>query len=151
MQHLKIPHEELTIRALSWNQPFASLMLRGKIETRKRSTKVRGLVLICSCKKEYEYGQVIDISGEQTGRITDTLQCHWSSLPLGKAIAVGELTDCRPMTEEDADKCFVAYREGLWCWVFENVRPIHPFDFKGKQGWGILDNETKQKIKYIGG
>jgi hypothetical protein len=41
------------IRALTWKEPYASLMLHGKIETRTWYTKYRGLVLICAGLKHY--------------------------------------------------------------------------------------------------
>lgn len=137
------------IRALWWNQPYAQLMVHGKIETRTRHTNVRGKVLICSCKKEYPHQKVIEISGEQTGRINRTLQVHHSCLPMGQAIAIGNLAGCRRMTRADEDRCFVEYRPELWCWIFEEVQPIELFEIKGKQGWAILDAETKSKIKII--
>ncbi len=143
-----------TIRSLSWYQPYASLMLHGKIETRRYPTNVRGKVLICACKKPYSITQIAEISGhEQYIRIVESkLSGHvFHRENLGCAIAIGDLVDCRPMTKEDADKCFVGYNEDkkLWCWIFENVRKIEPFQIRGKQGWGILDEETKSKIKII--
>lgn len=144
--------QKQVIRALSWNQPYASMMLHGKIETRRRSTNVRGKVLICACKKEYGYKTVDAISGQQTRyRIYEVLNTEPScfNLPKGQAIAIADLVDCRPMTKEDEDICFVEYRPGLYCWVFENVQAIEPFPFKGKQGWSILDEESAAKIKVL--
>ena len=144
--------ENETIRCLSWYQPYASLMLHGKIETRKYPTKVRGKVLICSGKRQLKEFDLFYISGErQTGRIYEALRVSNIKEPLGMAIAIGDLVDCRPMTKEDADKCYVRYREDikLWCWIFENIRAIEPFEIRGKQGWGILDEQTKSKIIII--
>lgn len=154
------------IRALWWKQPFASLMLHGKIETRTYPTNVRGKVLICAAQKGYKASEIIDISGlAQYGRICVLLNMrHYSgySLPLGQAIAIGTLVNCRPMTPADEDKCFVQYRKPwyvetkrgtvkkqLYCWEFADVKAIEPFPLKGKQGWATLDTETINKIHIL--
>lgn len=41
------------IRALSTKQPYASLMLHGKVETRTWDSKYLGWVLICASKQAY--------------------------------------------------------------------------------------------------
>ena len=132
------------VRALSWKQPYASLMLHGKIETRKWPTKYRGLVLICASKTGYKF-EVINnqISGsKQCDRIWLTLECErFKDLPSGQAIALGELVDCRKMRPEDEDACFVKYNPDLWCHIYRNVRAIQPFDYKGSQGWRKITND----------
>lgn len=55
------------IRALSWKEPYASLMLHGKIETRPWSTKYRGLVLVCASQKPYTEAELMGIAGVATG------------------------------------------------------------------------------------
>ncbi len=147
--------KDATIRALWWNQPFASLMLPPfyKDETRKRPTKVRGKVLICACKEPYAFTKVGEISGmEQLNRIFLAFGNSWPvrySLPTGLAIGIGELVDCYPMKKEHEDKCYVQYKPHLWVWKFDNVQPIEPFPIQGKQGWAILDEETKAKINVL--
>jgi hypothetical protein len=141
------------IRALSWKEPYASLMLHGKIETRTWGTKYRGLVLICSSKKAYTHEQVYNISG---GLVTDFIRKvigrnydHWQNniIKQGYAIAMGRLVDCRPMKKKDEDKCFVRYNSNLWCHIYEDVRAINPFPWKGSQGWKILTEEQISKIE----
>ncbi len=141
-------HPITSMLALSWKQPFASLMLHGKIETRTWKTNYRGLVLICSSKKPYSYKIIKDISGEaQYQRIMDkTLD---EELFLGSAIAVGNLVDCRPMQPDDEEKTFVAYRDGLYCHIYENVKPIKPFIWKGTQGWKKVSQDIINKIEYL--
>lgn len=149
------------ILALSWKQPFGTAMLYGKIETRVWNTNYRGLVLICTSKAAYSQHSVIGISGNrQFIRMCEAMIRDTKTLDLnGYAIAIGRLVDCRPMTKEDEDKCFVAYREPwvdgnekqrqLYCHVYEDVKAIEPFPWKGSQGWTELDEETKSKIKFI--
>lgn len=138
------------VRYLGWKQPFASLMLYGKIETRTWPTKYRGLVLITASKQPYHMEQYADISGEQYQNIWDVLG-NPEDVILGHAIAVGRLVDCRKMLPEDAAKCFVKYYPDLYCHVYEDVRAIEPFEMKGAQGWRKLTNEVLSKIKYIDG
>lgn len=94
-----------------------------KDETRRRKTNVRGKVLICACKKEYPFTTVMQISEQyQYERLNDKLGWQqFNLLPLGKAIAIGELVNCYPMKLEHANDCFVAYREGLWLLINKNV------------------------------
>ena len=155
------------ILALSWKAPYAQLMLRGKIETRTWPTNYRGWVLICCSKVPYSAEENSIIAGfDQFKRI---LQINPSILnyrpQLGMAIALGKLVDCRPMTKEDEDACFVQYKEPwteskttitsgirdkqkqLWCHIYEDVTPIEHFPFKGGQGWLSLTEEQISKIK----
>ena len=158
--------------ALSWKQPYAELMLHGKKETRKWATDYRGLVLICASKSGYSFNQVRNISGDkQIVRITKTLGRNFDNLlnnyNSGKAIAIGRLVDCRPMLLSDEDDCFVQYRppwteivrtksgkekeakRKLYVHIYEDVKPIEHFDWKGKQGWKEVPDEIKNKIKFL--
>lgn len=136
--------DEEEIRALSWKEPFGSLMLLGKIETRVWPTKYRGKVLICCSKKEYNLDVVRQICGQkQYTRILHTKIDYYS---IGNAIAIGDLVDCRRMKPDDEDKCFVQYHPDLWCHIYENVKKIQPFPWKGSQGWRTLSPEIKSKI-----
>lgn len=143
------------LMALSWKQPYAELMLHGKIETRTWHTNYRGWVLICASKKGYNFDQVYDISGnKQIVRITETLgrnNDHFlNNYRSGIAIAVGRLVDCRPMRrKEDEDKCFVEWHRTLWCHVYENVRAIEPIPWKGTRGWKEVDLNFKNQIKFL--
>lgn len=141
---------EQPLRALSWKQPFADLMLHGKIETRTWPTKYRGWVLICASKKPYNHKQILSISGLQTRRIRETLPMLYDLYlndHLGKAIAIGYLTGCRPMIKKDEDRCFVQYHSDLWCHVYESVIPLRePMPWKGSQGWRDVPLEFKNTI-----
>ncbi len=140
------------IRALTWKQPFAELMLHGKIETRTRRTNVRGWVLICAGKIPYTEGDLINISGEAGAqRILVKLNTEGIKERKGQAIGIGWLADCRRMTPSDEAKTFVKFKieQVRYCWVFENVQPIEPFEWSGSQGWTILTDEQKDKIKVL--
>ncbi len=139
--------ENMEMRALSWKEPYASLMLHYKIETRTWSTKYRGLVLICASKKPYTTNQVIGISGyPQVNRNFPFSILDYTPFS-GVAIAVGELIDCRRMKLEDQDKCFVEWKPGLWCHLYKDVRPLaFCIPWKGYQGWKKLSKEVIDKL-----
>lgn len=135
------------IKALSWRQPYGSLMLHGKIETRTWSSNYRGLVLICTSIRSYTIDKISRISGmKQFNRIIDTTTHLDLGGKNGMAIAIGRLIDCRPMVKEDEDKCFVKYYPDLYCHIYEDVTPIKPFPWKGKQGWMKVPEEIINKI-----
>lgn len=140
------------MRALSWKEPYASLMLHGKIETRKWKTNYRGPVLICSSKKPYSLYSVKNISGErQYERILQILGSEDmtdKNYNCGNAIAISNLIDCRPMTPEDEDACFVKYRPGLWCHIYKGVWVVKRFPFKGKRGWSNVSDALIERMGY---
>jgi hypothetical protein len=156
------------LRALSWKEPFASLMLHGKIETRTWDTKYRGWVLICASQKPYSGSEIVDIgSYEILNTIIKTVngRVDWFE---GKAIAIGKLVDSRQMTVTDEAKCFVRYRapwieervskktgqvklveKQLWCHVYEDVQPIDPIAWTGTQGWSTVSDDFKRQINLL--
>lgn len=124
------------LRALSIREPFASLMLHRKIETRTWATPYRGLVLICASQKPYHEIEIIKISGEaQAYRILKYINAKNIDEQPGKAIAIMELIDCRPMEPADEDNCFVKYDPKLYCHVMTMVTPIKPTPWKGSLGY----------------
>lgn len=147
------------MKALSWKQPYGSLMLHGKIETRTWPTTYRGEVLICTSAKPYGTPSVFNISGfDQQRRIYSRLPLD-EPLPHGMAIAVATLVDCREMTKADEAACFVEYCEPwidekgkekrLWCHIYENVRPIQPFPWKGSQGFSHVPQHFINNLIYL--
>lgn len=149
--------ESTEVRALSWKQPYADLMLRCKLETRKWKTKYRGLVLICSSKISYNRAEINTISGENITKDIRRLYNILSAEKMmkgvnalnGKAISIGRLIDCRPMVKEDEKKAYVLFKEGLYVFEFTEVTPIIPFDWTGSQGWQILNEAKKEQIKML--
>lgn len=139
------------VRALSWKEPFASLMLHGKIETRKWSTRYRGLVLICASQKPYTEAELMGICGTSTGaqKIFNFMNGRGIKENPGYAIAIGTLVDCRLMELEDEEKSFVEFWGHLYCHIYEDVQPIEPIPFKGQQGWKKLDQAFIDKIKVL--
>lgn len=137
------------MKALSWREPFASLMMCGKIETRTWKTNYRGWVLICASQKKHTEGTIISISGEiQSQRILSLINRGKLKENPGFAIAIGELVDCRPMCKSDEETCFVKYNPELWCHVYRHVREIVPFKWKGQLGFKNLSQTDLNRIKF---
>jgi hypothetical protein len=140
------------LRALTLNEPFASLMLQDKIETRKWPTKYRGWVLICAAKKPYSFIDLQRMSRSQINRINaafgfdDLYRGEAEGYYCGYAFAVGRLVDCRPMKPEDESRCYVDWVKGLHCHIYENIAKIEPFQWKGVQGWKTVDPDLVRKI-----
>lgn len=151
MNPQKVIETTVIMRALSWKQPYGSLMLPpfNKIETRTWRTNYRGAVLLCASKVPYSWNTVKEISGnKQFNRILD-LQHPMRNTLEGHAFAVGELVECRPMEKKDEDQCFVQFHSDLYCHVYQNVKPIKPIPFKGKQGWSWVPQDITDQIQYI--
>lgn len=143
---------EFPLRALTWNQPFAELMLHGKQETRERQCHVRGWVLICAAQKPYTGLKVQNIAGEVQGlRIAAMELKHRKDFDVtGHAIAIGYIHNSRPMVQADEHCTYVQYVPGKWVWEFRDVHRIKPIPFTGKQGWGfVTDFETLDKIEIV--
>jgi hypothetical protein len=94
------------MKALSLKEPWATLVASGKktIETRKWRTNYRGPVLICACQ------------------------------PVGMALCIVELLDCRPMIDEDWPKACCDPYSPAFAWVLGKVTPIERFAVRGMQG-----------------
>lgn len=137
------------VRSLFWKQPFAALMLHGKIETRTWNTAYRGLVLICATKKPVQDLRQYS-NGEQIPFIEYFLATDPVSHIHGHALALGRIVESRPMQKQDEERCMVAYNPALWCHVYQDVRKIKPFALCGNpQGWKILAEEQIKMIEYV--
>lgn len=163
--------ENETIRTLGFYQPFCSLMLHGKKETRwvregRKPPFPLGKYLLYSTKKPCTPEQLLIWCGwiYEGNYIAETLFTDKTVQLNGYAIAIGELVSLRRMTVEDERSAFVKYlefdfrdgKDGItyacvqWILEFENVQAIEPFKFNdGKQGVGILNPELHHKIKIL--
>lgn len=147
------------VRALTWRQPYGSLMLHGKQETRTWDTKYRGLVLICAGLNSYPAYELEQLAGlHQYNRILDlTYEFPKENFYItGQAIAIGELTDTLLMDNMIRvvagrqwleDLTFVEWKPTLFMHYYKHVTPIEPFPWKGSQGWRTLTEEQKILIK----
>lgn len=168
--------QEEKVMALSWRQPYADMMIAGKIETRTWPTNYRGLVLICASKESYLDSDIQNITGMGASfkflafftRLPVGIEKRSYNFLKGHAIAIGRLVDCRPMAATDQTMTLVLYKKPwvetlcrgkkrqfkmveklLWCHVYEDVMPIEPFEWKGTLGWKTVSDDVKALIKMI--
>ena len=130
--------------ALSLWQPHASLIAEGVklIETRSKKINLRGDVLICSAQR-------LDASVREEIKAYKNLGLLEPSFNLsnafGKAIAMVEIYDCVPMTEElrkDAALLETHAIEGKWGYLLRNIRPVRGvYAVKGGRGFFYVDSE----------
>lgn len=122
------------MKALSIKEPWAALIVAGKktIETRTWRTAYRGPLLIVTSK-------VLD---ETAMRMFSGLNIP--ALPLGYAVAIANLIDCRPMQLEDDWAAQCPYHRQLYAWVLENIEPIAPFPVRGRLRLFDVDVESSQ-------
>ena len=106
------------MKAISIRQPWATWIAEGKktIETRPWKTEYRGDLLIVSSKTPSTGG-----------------------LPLGQALCVVRLADCRPLTKDDENATRSKFLTGLYAWVLKDVRKLKPFPVRGHQGLYEVD------------
>jgi hypothetical protein len=148
----------MPVRALSWKQPYATMMLYGKAETRVWSTNYRGLVLICSSWKEFTYAKQMEISGAaQVRRMRQKMAINSFPALDGHALAIGRLHNCKSMAdyaptrdskevEAIENLTYVRFYLDLFVFEFKDVRPIQPMPWKGSQKWRTITQEDKNNI-----
>lgn len=144
--------DNVEVRALYWKQPFGSLMLHDKVETRVWDTDYRGWVLIICSQEGYNFSQLKKLSGlKQMARIREALSGKGSFHLNGMAIAIGKLTHCQPMHPEDENMTFVKFANNLYCHLYEQVVPIKPFKpfEKGFVGLRKVTNDIKEQIEIL--
>ena len=100
------------MKALSVRQPWASLIASGRktLEVRSWPTTYRGPLLICAAKRPHGH------------------------LPIGVAVAVVEVVDCRPATSADAAAACCEIGAGEFVWVLRDPRPVEPVPVSGRLG-----------------
>lgn len=159
------------IRTLGLYQPYASLMLHGKVESRwvkagKKPPFPLGKYMIYSTKKSYSEKEFKHISGGCYRYAVVLLEDESTKNLNGYAIAVADLVEVTtfgqstgmpenrafvdtPMDQWESNDPITIDGHVLTALVFENVKRIKPFPFKGKQGVGFLTEEQVSKIEII--
>lgn len=130
----------MEIKAISLWQPWASLIALGykQYETRSWSTHYRGRILICSALKNTPFLRSVADDLVNQHQLSHCYQ-DWSQYPLGKAVAIGDLTECIPITSNlIAQQSQLELDCGNWqleryAWKLENIKPIIPFPLKRQQ------------------
>lgn len=167
-------HEK--VRTIGLYQPYATLMLYGKIESRwvrsgRKAPFPLGKYLIYSTKKAYKDYEFKRLSGEtfyearKCFGFEELIPACTNNLN-GFAIAVGDLVEVCPMPIAMLERAFFIPPTSeleydapdgqlridgytLWALVYNDVKRIKPFPFKGKQGVGILTEAQRKKIEFL--
>jgi len=139
---------QVKIRALSFHEPFASLIAYGKktIETRYWKAKP-GWFLVCAAQRRLSKEK----EREWCRKYADVkLEMHY-----GKAVAIANISECREMIEADEEKACVGSYCGAFSWILENVIRINPFPVTGRQKWfdvflsmEEVDEETLKIVRW---
>ena len=123
------------MKALSIRQPWANFIFEGsKIkEIRSWATNYRGDLLICASKAPAEFlKKCSEVDDLGRYRVIDKEFHDSDYMYFGKAFFVVELFDCRKMVKEDEEFSLVAFDPQLFAWSLRNIRPVKPFEVKGK-------------------
>lgn len=155
------------IRTIGLYQPYASLMLNGKLESRwvaadRKPPFPKGKYLIYATKKEYSNEEFQRIAGMFWDKAMSILRTEKTKHLTGVGLAIGELyrvesirtiSQCdeafvEPPSPLDDSEQFTYDSHCLWGLRFKDVKRIKPFPFKGKQGVGFLSEEDKKKIVF---
>lgn len=112
------------MKALCLSQPYADWVVAGikTLETRKWMTKHRGPLLIVATQMKSKTW-------------APALELEYAKLPVGKAIGVVEVVNCRVMEpgDENAARCLIYPRARAW--ELKNARRLEaPFPVKGQLG-----------------
>lgn len=151
----------MKIRSLGLYQPYAGLMLFDKIETRwvgfgRKAPFPLGVYLIYATQKALSRYDVFKVSGDRYKEICNRADTFPEFQLRGSAICVATLVEIVDPWTPDNPRFARGYvkheyyhpthrRVGL---VFDGVRAVQPFAFKGKQGVGILTAEEEAKIVF---
>jgi hypothetical protein len=152
-----------TVRALGLYQPFAALMAFGKVETRfvrhgRKAPFPLGKYMLYSCQKSYDVsdGALQDLCTREQEERIEELQYENDFLfcAFGEPMFIADLVKIIDPLTEDVENTWVKFvpetvvqrRVGL---VFENVKQIKPFLFRGKQGIKFLTDKEKSEIEFV--
>lgn len=136
------------INMLSIRQPFAGMMVHGKLETRTRRTNYRGWVLFQSTLNWFDAQQLNEICHPHQIKQMEQLNPMAVAIQQrGIALAIGKLIDCRPMSIDDEKLAFIKYNPNLYVYVYESVMPVKPFALKGSQSMFALPAKYIQLIQ----
>ena len=131
----------LACRGLSLWQPWASFVAAGEktIETRGYRTDYRGPILTCSA-------MTLDTGWRKVSSRPNAGLCDYAGAHVrGRALAVVNLVDCRPMEHRDQDGSMVRFDPAAkrYSWVFDpkGIIRVTPFPVIGRQRMFTV-NET---------
>ncbi len=149
------PQPAGTIKALSLNQPWATLIAIGakRVETRSWGTSYRGMLAIHASKTfssaDQETAQYEPFHSDLAKAGYRTIE----AIPRGALLAITDLIDCVKMTWEwidtidEKEREYGLYSEGRYAWIFSgNVKRFEqPIPARGSLGlwnWAPIEGEA---------
>lgn len=133
------------MKALSLAQPFASLVACGfkTLETRQQRIHYRGPLVICSTKTfDADAWKLLRDDAAGFDALLHVLRAYGvgygSHLPLGKTVALVEVTGCRPLERADWRRAFF-YADNRFAWELSNIRRLDPRAVRGMNGLFPID------------
>lgn len=123
------------MKALSIKQPWANAIMCGRktLEIRTWSTDYRGPLLICASLRPHTNPEYI-APDALAANFLRQLPTH----PIGAAIGVCNLIDCRPMTKADERLAMCQWNpphgRQLYAFVLADVKRIEPYPIRGALG-----------------
>lgn len=120
----------IKVKALSLKQPWAQWVAVGvkTIETRMWPTRHRGPLLICASKTFDNAVPPNHMDVNLHPRVAGL------TYPMGVALAIAYVADCRPMVPADEPQALCPWEPGRFAWFISSVVQIHPLAVKGQLG-----------------
>ncbi len=127
------------MKALTICQPYASCIAIGPKRIENRSWPVRWMgPLLIHAGKSREW---LDTLGRDEWPDMPPVE----DLPFGAIVAICDLAGCLPISECRGQP----FAEGPYCWRLDNVRPIEPIEYAGKQGLWYIPDSIVTQFKYL--
>lgn len=133
------------MKALSLHQPYASLVAAGlkTIETRPRRTSHRGpLLIVSTLQLDAEAWKALRFTRfRELNDFVEKLGLPYATaLPLGRALAVVDVLDCRPLLPEDEPAAWF-YAPQRYAWTLGPPRRVKELRVRGMQGLYPFDEK----------
>ncbi len=156
----------VNFKGLTVKQPYAQLLAIGakQYETRSKSTRYRGPVVIHAGKDQLQYNVVMqdteityDWAWWHTRRDAIYAAAHAAGLlgpvPFGAIIAYAEIVGCYPVDEianvTEREKMFGDWSEGRYAWEIQHAVMIEqPIAYRGQLGlWNVPEEIIKRMVQ----
>ena len=130
------------MKALTVCQPYATMIVCGekRVENRDWPTRYRGSMYIHA--------------GKSRAWLQDGDEEQYPNMPFGAVVAIVKLVDCVQLETKAADAYPWLYdhlhADGPWCWILDQVTPIGPWPYRGRQGLFDIDDLDQVANRELG-
>lgn len=139
------------MKAISIKQPWAWLIANGymTVENRKWYTGHRGDILIHASKSKADLERDLEYV-----RRVFRIGIDQEQLLFGQVLAVADLIGCTKEPEARVDQYW--HKEGHFAWILRRIRPIDPFEVRGRLNlfeipfsWEEYPEQIGQPITFV--